>query len=64
MDNKKEFINDILHNDEVSTNEELRELFIEELGYSEEEADFVVAQRDEALIDMHYVVKELKEESE
>lgn len=48
------YINQILLNDEVSTNEELINLFIQELGISKDLSEHILSFRDNALTDLTF----------
>ena len=56
QDKKIKWINSVLHNNEVATDEELTFYFIG-AGLSITETDKIISQRNEALKDIHYQVK-------
>lgn len=51
---QKQAINDLLSNDEASTDDELAEHLISSLDLTREQADLVVGYRDQALSDMSF----------
>ncbi len=56
LDDELRWINEVLHNDEASSNEEMVQHFISE-GVSEQRARAAVAQRQECFLDMFHVVR-------
>jgi hypothetical protein len=56
LEDELRWINSVLHNDEVSSDEEIVQHFISE-GVSEQRARAAVAQRQECLVDMFHVVR-------
>lgn len=53
----EDWVNAVLQNDELATNEELIEFFMSEGPMGREEAEDAVSQRGEALRDRHYQVR-------
>ena len=53
----EDWVNSVLQNDELATDEELIEFFMSEGPMGQEEAEDAVSQRGEALRDRHYRVE-------
>lgn len=56
LDDELRWINSVLHNDEVASDEEIVQLFIS-VGVSEQRAQAAVAHRQECFIDIFHVVR-------